>query len=77
MNYKKEADKFFGKFQKIIWVMLSLMAVYVFLFTFEVCINHADNLGKTAQVIPMIEHLLGGCIVLLGGGLLFETLSSD
>ena len=77
MFNKKEADKFFGKFQKIIWVLLSFMALYILLYTFEVCLNHAEHLGEIKMIPIMIEYLFGSCVVILGGALLFETLSSD
>lgn len=77
MKQKIKADRFFGKIQKFAWILLSLAALYIFAFTGEICVNPADNLGLINIIPELIENVLGGCIVLLGGGVLFEYLTSD
>ena len=74
---KNKADKFFGRIQKIAWVFLAFTAIYIFVYMADIYVNPADNLGKVIMIPKLLEHLLGGCVVLLGGGALFEYLSSE
>ncbi len=74
---KNNADRFFGRIQKIAWVLLSMMAIYIFAYVGNIYLNPADNLGKLIMVEGLLEHLLSGCAVLLGGGVLFEYLTGE
>lgn len=74
---KNNADRFFGRIQKIAWVLLSMMAIYIFAYVGDIYINPSDSLGKLIMVKGLLENLLSGCAVLLSGGVLFEYLSAE
>ena len=77
MKIKIKADKFYGKIQKAAWVLLSLLALYIFTKAGDIAANPCDNLGEGRFIPQLVEHLLAGCVVLLAGGALFEYITSE
>ncbi|MBR6807825.1 MAG: hypothetical protein IKM46_05505 [Clostridia bacterium] len=74
---KNRADRFFGRIMKIAWVILSLAALYILGYVGNIFANPWDYLEKLTIVKGMLENLLSGCAVLLGGGALFEYLTDE
>lgn len=72
---KKSADDFLHVIMKCMMILLSVMALYILCFCFNVVENPAETLTHTQMVPEMIEHLLAGCAVSLGLGAAFEYLS--
>lgn len=77
MKNKIKADRFFCKIQKAAWILLSLLALYIFAYSGEIAANPTEHLGEIRRIPELLEHLLAGCVVVLGGGALFEYFTSE